>query len=86
MLICPECHSDKLVRFGIKYTKRKPIQQYQCKNCHRITVKPKYIPDRNEKGQFTKSDWHEEYHKKQMLNTPYDKIHENAVDVESKPH
>jgi hypothetical protein len=43
---CPECKGNKLVKFGFKFVKnkfsghREKIQQYQCKKCGRITVKP----------------------------------------------
>lgn len=46
MLMCPECGSDRLIRFGTKFArdtqsmKRRMVQQYQCKNCGRITIKP----------------------------------------------
>ena len=39
-IICPECHSRRLIKFGIKLVKRQKAQQYQCKDCGRITVKP----------------------------------------------
>jgi transposase-like protein len=45
VLVCPECGSDKLIKFGKKFAKRgikrELIQQYQCKNCGRVTVNPK---------------------------------------------
>jgi transcription elongation factor Elf1 len=45
-MTCPECNSDKLIKFGMKFirdkksNKRIRIQQYQCKNCGRITIYP----------------------------------------------
>ena len=47
MLRCPECNSTKLIKFGRKFTrdrqtdKRHLVQQYQCKSCGRITIKPR---------------------------------------------
>lgn len=38
--MCPECRSYRLIKFGTKVVKRKKVQQYQCKDCGRITVKP----------------------------------------------
>ena len=44
---CPECKGMKLIKFGKKYAKnpntgkRHIVQQYQCKNCGRITINPK---------------------------------------------
>ena len=57
LLLCPECKSSDLRKLGFRHKKRKPIQQYQCKNCWRITVNPivKEIPKRNDKGQFIRS-------------------------------
>ena len=41
---CPECKSDKLRKFGTKFVKegekRIKKQQYQCKDCGRITINP----------------------------------------------
>lgn len=41
---CPECQSSNLKRFGKKWVRigenRQLEQQYQCKDCGRITVKP----------------------------------------------
>jgi len=43
---CPECNSENLIKLGKKFSKnketgnRKRIQQYQCKECGRITIKP----------------------------------------------
>jgi transposase-like protein len=43
---CPECGSNNLVKFGKKFAKDKETgervknQQFQCKDCGRITVKP----------------------------------------------
>lgn len=43
---CPECSSSNLVKFGKKFIKlrgsntRVLKQQYQCKNCGRITINP----------------------------------------------
>ena len=60
ILLCPECKSPKLIKFGHnKWSKgidgtRTKKQQYQCSSCGRITVNPivKEIPKRNDKGQF----------------------------------
>ncbi|KKM73132.1 hypothetical protein LCGC14_1413570 [marine sediment metagenome] len=43
---CPECKSTKLIKFGKRFSrksstgKRRLVQQYQCKNCGRITIHP----------------------------------------------
>jgi transposase-like protein len=41
---CPECKYDRLIKFGKKWVKvggvRVEVQQYQCKDCGRITIKP----------------------------------------------
>ncbi len=41
---CPECGSEKLIKHGIRFAGRKgnraKVQQYQCRDCGRITVKP----------------------------------------------
>lgn len=43
---CPECGSSNLIRFGRKFVwgkgtgKRVRVQQYQCKGCGRITIRP----------------------------------------------
>jgi len=54
MLRCPECNSDGLIKFGTKFArdarsdKRRLVQQYQCKNCGRITIKPRQsLPKRS---------------------------------------
>jgi len=45
-IACPECLSVNLIKFGTKFirdtktNKRYRIQQHQCKNCGRITIKP----------------------------------------------
>jgi transposase-like protein len=44
---CPECRSTRLVKFGKKFARnpetgrRHRVQQYQCKNCGRITIYPR---------------------------------------------
>lgn len=38
---CPECNSVRLIKFGKKFSNRRLVQQYQCKDCGRITIKPK---------------------------------------------
>lgn len=40
---CPECGSTRLIKYGKRFirSKKREIQQYQCKNCGRITIKPK---------------------------------------------
>jgi len=41
---CPECNSIKLRKYGTKFVKkdgvRIKIQQYQCRECGRVTVNP----------------------------------------------
>jgi len=43
---CPECGSPNLMKFGKKFVKdsvtgeRHRVQQYQCRDCGRITVHP----------------------------------------------
>jgi transcription elongation factor Elf1 len=45
--LCPECNSQKLIKYGERFkmnyeiNKKVKIQQYQCKECGRITHKPK---------------------------------------------
>lgn len=43
-IVCPECNKETLIKFGKKFIKEGDVrilkQQYQCKNCGRITVKP----------------------------------------------
>ena len=45
-LLCPECNSVNLVKYGKRWKKnddtqkRELLQQYQCKDCGRITHKP----------------------------------------------
>lgn len=47
MLRCPECNSNRLIKFGTRFARNRQsnrrlvVQQYQCKNCGRITVKPR---------------------------------------------
>jgi DNA-directed RNA polymerase subunit RPC12/RpoP len=47
MIRCPECNSTRLIKFGTKFARnartgrRHAVQQYQCKNCGRITIKPR---------------------------------------------
>jgi len=40
-LKCPECGSKRLIKFGKRWIRRRQIQQWQCRNCGRITVYPK---------------------------------------------
>lgn len=51
-LACPECKSTNIKRFGVKFSNRKRVQQYQCNNCGRITIKPIDLR-RDDKGRFT---------------------------------
>ena len=45
---CPECSSTNLRKYGLKFRSnlkinlqnRTKVQQYQCKDCGRITTKP----------------------------------------------
>lgn len=58
ILICPECKSPKLIKYGMKFHKdtdgnRSKRQQYLCKSCGRISVIPKKMPYRDEKGRFS---------------------------------
>ena len=58
MLRCPECNSEKLIKFGFKWAgskvdigdgekkKRIKLQQYQCKDCGRLTTAPVYFKDK----------------------------------------
>lgn len=44
VLRCPECGSTSLMKFGKKFAKREGkrirVQQYQCQDCGRISIKP----------------------------------------------
>lgn len=44
LMKCPECGSDSLTKFGKKFVwrgeKREKVQQYQCRDCGRITINP----------------------------------------------
>ena len=42
-IACPECLSTQLIKFGVKFNNRRIVQQYQCKNCGRITIYPKLV-------------------------------------------
>jgi len=35
-LVCPNCKSKNIIKSGIRRAKKKTIQRYLCKNCHRI--------------------------------------------------
>jgi transposase-like protein len=35
-MICPECSSDKIMKFGFRLTRRGRIQRYQCQVCARV--------------------------------------------------
>jgi len=37
--ICPECGSDKIVKHGIRITRKGNKQKYKCKNCAHIFTK-----------------------------------------------
>lgn len=43
-LLCPECGSEKLIKWGKRFVrqegKRVKTQQFQCKSCGRISIKP----------------------------------------------
>lgn len=45
---CPECLSDKLIKVGHVWSGRKLRQQYRCKGCGRLTIKPIVIDDTKE--------------------------------------
>jgi len=45
---CPECLSERIIKFGLKFGgkdkisgKRDKKQQYRCMECGRVTVNPK---------------------------------------------
>lgn len=40
-LRCPECNSTRLFLYGKRDVARKPVQQYKCRNCKRVTFRPK---------------------------------------------
>lgn len=46
VLHCPECNSTNLIKFDKRWKKnrdtqkREEVQQYQCKDCGRISYKP----------------------------------------------
>ena len=50
LMRCPECGSVRLIKFGKKFVKnlqmgrRYLVQQYQCKECGRITIHPEQMP------------------------------------------
>jgi DNA-directed RNA polymerase subunit RPC12/RpoP len=51
-IVCPECGSELLIKFGTKFTgsssqgkQRQKVQQYQCTACGRITIKPNKVSD-----------------------------------------
>jgi len=58
LLVCPECKSSKLVKYGWKWHKNKETgirtkrQQYFCNHCGRVTVNPTQPQPRNDKGKF----------------------------------
>lgn len=39
-LACPECHSTKLHKQGLKWSGRQQRQRYQCAVCGRQTIAP----------------------------------------------
>jgi transposase-like protein len=39
-MICPYC-GEKVVKAGFDYNARGKVQRWECKKCHRHTVKPK---------------------------------------------
>ena len=43
-LMCPECGSEKLIKFGMRWVKREgkrvKVQQFSCRDCGRISIKP----------------------------------------------
>lgn len=38
--LCPECHSDHVVKAGFGSYKDERRQRYLCMDCRRITIKP----------------------------------------------
>ena len=60
-LACPDCKSTKLRKYGTKFkwlydcltkVRRIKVQQYQCKKCGRITIKPIEPQPRDINGHF----------------------------------
>lgn len=39
-LRCPECLSDNLIKVGFVWSGKQLKQQYRCKDCARLTIKP----------------------------------------------
>lgn len=39
-LVCPECASETLQKFGFVMVGREEVQRYKCKSCQRITHRP----------------------------------------------
>lgn len=39
-LLCPECLSDNLIKVGRVWSGHQLKQEYRCKNCGRLTIKP----------------------------------------------
>jgi len=39
-LLCPECWSGMLIKVGHVWSGKKLRQEYRCKNCGRLTIKP----------------------------------------------
>lgn len=39
-LLCPECLSDNLIKVGRVWSGRQRKQEYRCKNCGRLTIRP----------------------------------------------
>jgi len=39
-LLCPECLSYRLIKVGHCWSGKKLRQEYRCKNCGRLTIKP----------------------------------------------
>lgn len=60
---CPECDSNRLIRFGTKFVKdtqskkRRVVQQYQCKDCGRITIRPKRDQSKARSEIVSNSNW-----------------------------
>lgn len=41
---CPECGRERLIKFGMRWVRREgkrvKVQQFSCRDCGRITIKP----------------------------------------------
>jgi hypothetical protein len=46
-LSCPKCENGRMHKFGFIWSGKNRRQRYICRDCHRVTMKPIVIVDKN---------------------------------------